>query len=84
MLFMKGLIFIIITYLVVIAFCSAIKIIAKKIKGSKADIKKESEPKSASKIYYITNTKKRKTPIKKITPDIAIKGSIIEKTDNDF
>lgn len=81
---MKGLIFILVTYLIVVVVCSAIKIIAKKIKGSKTDIKKESEQKSASKIYYITNTKQRKTPIKKVTPDIAIKGSIIEKTDNDF
>lgn len=79
---MKGLIFIILTYAIVISLCALIKYL--KYKYFNGDVKKESEQPSASKIYYITNTSKRKKKPRQIKPDIAIKGSIIDKCDDEF
>lgn len=67
---MSGLLYIIIIYLVSILLCCLGKFIYQKIKKKEVD-------NPTSKIYYITNKTKRKRTIKK--PDIAIKGSIIEK-----
>ena len=68
---MSGLFYIFIIYLVSLALCCLVKVVYQKVK------KKEVEN-PTSKIYYITNkAPKRKKTIKK--PDIAIKGSIIDK-----
>ena len=74
---MLGLIFIIVTYAVVVGVCFLVKYIKDKI-GAKSVTES-----ATSKIYYVTNShpKKRATTRKK--PDIAIKGSIIEKIESE-
>ena len=71
---MVGFIAIVIIYAVVVGCCFIGKIFYKKI------IKKEEViEKTSSKIYYITNKIKPKKKKVNKPPDIAIKGSIIEK-----
>ena len=68
---MSGLFYIFIIYLISISLCCLGKFIYQKVKKKEVD-------NPTSKIYYITNkTPRRKRTIKK--PDIAIKGSIIDK-----
>ena len=71
---MKGLMFILIIYSVVLGFCLFIKYFITLVKKNK-----KSGNNTTQKIYYIENSqpKKRKTP--KVNPKIALKGTIIEK-----
>lgn len=78
---MKGLIFTILTYGLVTAFCFIFKFLKVKLSNNKIETK-GSEQQSAPQIYYVTNDKKRKPARKKQSPDIALKGSIINKTDD--
>ena len=79
---MKGLIFVILIYALVVGACILVKYLKLKT-GNDIEQKNESGQLSAPKIYYVTNDKKPKRKVKKINPDIAIKGSIIDKS-NDF
>ncbi|MBO5712791.1 MAG: hypothetical protein J6R88_01135 [Clostridia bacterium] len=69
---MLGLIFIILTYAVVVGVCLIFKRIKLNI------LSKKSKTQSTSKIYYVTNAQKSKKKLTRKKPDIAIKGSIVE------
>ena len=75
---MLGLIFIILTYLVVVAVCFLLK----QIKLKLLKVKNEEKSSAVSKIYYVTNSSKKAKTVRK-KPDIAIKGSIIEKIEDE-
>lgn len=75
---MLGLIFIILTYLVVVGICYLIKLFALKFKSGKV----KSEAPTTSKIYYVTNSKSHKKTVRK-KPDIAIKGRLVERINED-
>ena len=74
---MLGLIFIIVTYAVVVGVCFLVKYLKNKFISLK-----NSRNYSPSKIYYVTNSMAKKKPVTRKKPDIAIKGSIIEKIEN--
>ena len=75
---MLGLIFIIVTYLVVVGVCFLVKYAKGKIKALK-----NAQIHTPSKIYYVTNLQPKKRIVARKKPDIAIKGSIIEKIENE-
>lgn len=68
---MKGLLFIVLIYLITLAFCVAVKIITVKFNGKKKSIIKDTP-----KIYYVTPQKKAR---KKQDDTIPIKATVIEK-----
>ncbi len=70
---MFGLLYILIIYIIVFGLCFLFKFLLKKF------TKKEEQTPSSSKIYYITNNAKPKRKKKVKSPDIAIKGAIVEK-----
>ncbi len=71
---MFGLLYILIIYLVVFGFCFLVKFLINKYTK-----KEEGQTPSSSKIYYITNNAKPKRKKRVKAPEIAIKGSIINK-----
>ena len=75
---MLGLIFIIVTYAVVVGVCFLVKYVKGKINALK-----NSQNQTSSKIYYVTNSPTKKRSVARKKPDIAIKGSIIEKIENE-
>ena len=75
---MLGLIFIIVTYAVVVGVCFLVKYLKNKFNNLK-----NSRNYSPSKIYYVTNSPTKKRSVARKKPDIAIKGSIIEKIENE-
>lgn len=70
---MFGLLYILIMYLIVFGVCFLVKFLIKKF------TKKEEVRDTSSKIYYITNNSKPKRKKRVKAPEIAIKGSIIDK-----
>ncbi len=71
---MFGLLYILFIYIIVFGICFLFKFLLNKY------VKKEGgKTPSSSKIYYITNNAKIKRKRKVKTPDIAIKGAIVEK-----
>ncbi len=74
---MKGFLFILLTYFLVILFCASVKYMLLLIKKNK-----KGESKIAQKIYYIQNKTPRVKKSKKVTPNIALKGTIVEKEGN--
>lgn len=73
---MKGLLFIIVIYAVVLLLCFLVKYLILLIKKNK-----RSGNISTPKIYYVENSTPKKRKVKAVKPTIALKGTIIEKDD---
>ncbi len=74
---MKGLIFIFLTYFVVIVVCALVKYLVIIFKRNK-----KGDSKIAQKIYYIQNQTQKAKKCRKSSPNIALKGTIVEKEDS--
>ena len=68
---MKGLLFILIIYILTFAFCIAAKLVLEKLKTKKGNAND-----SAPKIYYVTKQKKPRNQTSGVLP---IKATVVEK-----